>query len=69
VASYGKTQQILRRPFRSYYSELDRLLSSADGLLCLRYGFADLHLNAALEGYRDARHRPVVMQGKNFATA
>ena len=62
VAGYGKTQQILRRPFRSYYSEVDRLVSGSDCLLCLkRYGFADDHLNAALNSYRDSRNRPVVI--------
>jgi SIR2-like domain len=61
VAGYGKTQQILRRPFRTYYSELDRLVSGSDALLCLGYGFADLHLNGALGAYRDSRNRPVVL--------
>ena len=61
VAGYGKTQQILRRPFRTYYSELDRLVDQSDALLCLGYGFADDHLNAALEGYRDRRRRKVAL--------
>jgi hypothetical protein len=61
VAGHGKTSQILRRPFRSYYSELDRLVSQSDALLCLGYGFGDVHLNMAIEAYRDHRQRPVVL--------
>jgi hypothetical protein len=61
VAGHGKTSQILRRPFRTYYSEVDRLVASSDALLCLGYGFGDEHLNMALNGYRDARSRPVVL--------
>jgi hypothetical protein len=61
VAGQGKTSQILRRPFRTYYSEVDRLAASSDALLCLGYGFGDEHLNLALGSYRDARRRPVVL--------
>lgn len=61
VAGHGKTSQILRRPFRTYYSELDRLVTSSDALLCLGYGFSDEHLNLALGAYRDTRRRPVVL--------
>jgi hypothetical protein len=61
VAGYGKTLQILRRPFRSYYSELDRLVNNSDAMLCLGCGFGDTHLNMAIEAYRDHRNRPVVL--------
>ena len=61
VAGYGKSTQILRRPFITYYSELDRLVSTSDTLLCLGYGFGDVHLNLAFGAYRDDRHRPVVI--------
>ena len=61
VAGYGKTQQILRYPFRTYYSELDRLIARSDALLCLGYGFGDEHLNAALARYHDGRHRKIVL--------
>ncbi len=61
VAGHGKTSQILRRPFRTYYSEVDRLVTSSDALLCLGYGVGDEHLNLALASYRDARNRPVVL--------
>jgi len=61
VAGYGKTTQILRRPFRTYYSELDRLVSQCDAVLIAGYGFGDAHLNIAFEQFRDARRRPVVL--------
>jgi len=55
--------QILRRPFRTYYSELDRLVSNCDAVLFAGYGFGDAHLNMAFETYRDARRRPVAIIG------
>ena len=60
VAGYGKTQQILRQPFRTYYAQVNRLVHEADSLLFLGYGFGDLHLNAAFSDARD-RRRPVVV--------
>lgn len=60
VAGYGKTQQILRQPFRTYYAQVNRLVHEADSLLFLGYGFGDLHLNAAFSEARD-RRRPVVI--------
>lgn len=61
VAGFGKTQQIQRYPFRTYYSELDRLVAQSDALLCLGYGFGDEHLNGALARYHDGRRRKVVL--------
>lgn len=63
VAGYGKSTQILRQPFRTYYSELDRLASQCDAVLFAGYGFGDTHLNIAFESFRDARHRPAVILG------
>lgn len=60
VAGYGKTQQILRQPFRTYFGQLNRLVHDADSLLFLGYGFADLHLNSVFSEARD-RHRPIVV--------
>jgi len=60
VAGYGKTQQILRQPFRTYFAQVNRLVHEADSLLFLGYGFSDLHLNAAFSEVR-SRHRPVVV--------
>jgi len=61
VAGYGKTTQILRRPFRSYYSELDRLVFQCDAVLFAGYGFGDPHLNIAFERFHDSRNRHVVI--------
>jgi hypothetical protein len=61
VAGYGKTSQVLRRPFRTYYSELDRLVVNCDAVLFAGYGFGDAHLNLAFETFRDERRRPVVV--------
>jgi len=63
VAGYGKTSQILRRPFRTYYSEVDRLVSACDAVLFTGYGFGDVHLNQAFSQFRDGRRRPVVILG------
>jgi hypothetical protein len=63
VAGYGKTTQILRRPFRTYYSELDRLVVGCDAVLFAGYGFGDAHLNIAFERFRDAKRRPVAVIG------
>ena len=60
IAGYGKTNQILRPPFRSYYSQIDRLVLEADSYLFLGYGFNDLHLNSAFSTIR-SRQRPVVI--------
>jgi hypothetical protein len=60
VAGYGKTQQILRQPFRIYFDQVNRLVHEADSLLFLGYGFGDLHLNAAFSEVRN-RHRPIVV--------
>ena len=63
VAGYGKTTQILRQPFRTYYSELDRLVSQCDAALFAGYGFGDTHLNIAFELFRDIRRRSAVILG------
>jgi SIR2-like domain len=63
IAGYGKSTQLLRRPFRTYYSELDRLVAGCDAVLFAGYGFGDKHLNMAFERFRDARRRPVVIIG------
>ena len=61
IAGYGKPIQLLRRPFRTYYSELDRLVANCDAVLFAGYGFGDKHVNTAFEGYRDWRQRPVAI--------
>jgi SIR2-like domain len=61
VAGYGKTTQLLRRPFRTYFGELDRLVAQCDAAMFVGYGFSDIHLNLAFEKFRDKRCRPVVV--------
>lgn len=60
IAGYGKTQQILRQPFRTYFAQVNRLAHEADSLLCIGYGFGDLHLNSEFSEIR-SRHCPVVL--------
>lgn len=71
VAGYGKPFQLLRRPFRTYYSELDRLVNRCDAVVFAGYGFGDVHLNMAFEGYRNSRRRPVVIikRAKTYPTS
>lgn len=61
VAGYGKTFQILTEPFRTYYSELDRLIHESDAVLFLGCGFGDLHLNAGFHDYGLRRDRRIVV--------
>lgn len=61
IAGYGKTAQIQRAPFRTMYSELDRLAHQTDAVLFLGYGFGDAHVNNAFSLFRDTRNRPVVL--------
>lgn len=60
VAGYGKTQQLLRQPFRTYFAQTSRLVHEADALLFVGYGFNDLHLNATFSEVRNKR-RPVAV--------
>lgn len=61
IAGYGKTQQIERSPFRTYYSELERLVNGADAVLFLGFSLADAHIRQAFTDFRDGRDRPVVV--------
>ncbi|MCX4129383.1 SIR2 family protein [Vibrio parahaemolyticus] len=62
VAGYGKTNQIQRVPFRTYYSKIDEIAAKADAFLFLGYGFNDLHLNNALHSVRNGEQKkPVVI--------
>ncbi len=55
IAGYGKTLQMLRQPFRTFFAQVNRLVLDADALLFIGYGFGDLHLNAA---FSEAGNRP-----------
>lgn len=62
VAGYGKTNQIQRVPFRTYYSKVDEISAKADAYLFMGYGFNDRHLNNSLHSIRDGETRkPVVV--------
>ncbi len=62
IAGYDKTNQILRAPFRTYYSVLDRLVHDADSYLFIGYGFNDLHINKSFTGFRNhSTKRPVLV--------
>lgn len=62
VAGYGKTSQIQRVPFRTYYSRVDEIAFNADAFLFLGYGFNDLHLNNSLHSIRNGEvKKPVVV--------
>jgi hypothetical protein len=61
IAGYGKSQQIERAPFRTYYSELERLVCNADAVLFLGFSLADAHIRQAFTDFRDGRDRPVVV--------
>src|SRR5580700_864926 len=60
IAGLGKTQQIQRTPFRTYYSELERLVNNADAVLFLGFSLADSHVRQAFTDFRDGRDRAVV---------
>jgi hypothetical protein len=63
ITGYEKSQQILRQPFRTYYSVLDKLVMDADAFMVLGYGFGDEHLNSALKQMQYNRKRNVVVVG------
>ncbi|UGQ34317.1 SIR2 family protein [Janthinobacterium sp. PLB04] len=60
IAGYGKTQQMMRQPFRTFYAQANRLVHEADSLLFLGYGFGDLHMNALFSEVRN-RQLPTVL--------
>lgn len=46
ITGLDKSNQILREPFATYYSQLDRLIYESDSVLFIGYGFNDFHLNS-----------------------
>ena len=60
IAGYGKTQQMLRQPFRTFFAQVNKLVLESDALLFIGYGFGDLHLNAAFSEATD-RRRPTAV--------
>jgi hypothetical protein len=62
ITGLDKSNQLLREPFITYYSELVRKSYLADALLFIGYGFGDNHLNSTFNFNRfDGRRRPVVV--------
>jgi hypothetical protein len=61
IAGYGKSEQIQRQPFRTYYSELDRLVDQSEAVLFLGFSLGDAHVRTAFGSYRDGRDRPIVV--------
>ena len=61
ITGYEKAIQIQRAPFRTYYSVLDRLIFEANKFLIIGYGFADFHINNALNLINENRERNVVI--------
>jgi len=62
IAGYGKTNQIQRVPFRTYYSRVDEIADKADALMFMGYGFNDYHLNNSLHTIRNGEvKKPVVI--------
>lgn len=79
ITGYEKAIQLQRMPFRTYYSVLDRLIFEADKFLIIGYGFADFHINNALNlmnenrkrnvliiDYSDDSQDPIAMRNNNF---
>ncbi|GJD32713.1 hypothetical protein PMNALOAF_3990 [Methylobacterium adhaesivum] len=60
VAGYGKTNQTLRQPFRTYFAQANRIIHEADALMFIGYGFGDLHLNAVFSDISN-RRRPTLV--------
>ncbi|MEZ9292962.1 SIR2 family protein [Vibrio cyclitrophicus] len=61
VAGYGKTNQIQRLPFRTYYSRVDEIAEKAGAILFLGYGFNDFHLNNSFHSIRNGNDKKSVV--------
>jgi hypothetical protein len=63
IVGYAKAEKIGGPPYRTYYSELARLVYNSEALLILGHslGLGDTHLREPFTGYNDARKRRVVV--------
>jgi SIR2-like domain len=63
IVGYAKAEKIGDPPYRTYYSELARLVYQSDALLILGHslGLGDTHLREACVDYSDARKRRIVV--------
>jgi len=53
IMGLDKSNQLLRDPFITYYSQIDRLIFESDAVLFIGYGFSDYHLNNHFTFIRD----------------
>lgn len=64
VTGLDKNDQIQRMPFRTYQSQVDKLVHKADAFLFIGYGFNDLHVNKCFYSVSSKETaRPVVVLG------
>ncbi len=62
ITGLDKTNQLLKEPFMTYYSQTVRLAYEADAILFLGYGFGDRHLNRCFNYNRfDEKRRKIVV--------
>lgn len=52
IAGYDKQNKILYNPFKTYFSQIPKMIYEADGILFIGYGFNDIHLNSNFEMIR-----------------
>ena len=61
VAGYGKAYQMQRLPFRTYYSQIDKIAEKSEVFLFIGYGFSGLHINNCFYGISQGPRRIVVI--------
>ncbi|MDR1180822.1 MAG: SIR2 family protein, partial [Bacteroidales bacterium] len=66
IAGYDKVNQILREPFLSYFSMLEKLVYESDAILFIGYGFQDDHVNSVFSMLKSdlSKQRKVVVIDK-----
>ncbi len=52
ITGLDKPNQLLKTPFKQYFSKLDQLANEADSYLFIGYGFGDKHLNSSFPIHR-----------------
>lgn len=52
IAGYDKQNKILYNPFKTYFSQIPKMIYETDGILFIGYGFNDIHLNSNFEMIR-----------------
>ena len=65
IAGYDKQNKILYNPFKTYFSQIPKMIYETDGILFIGYGFNDIHLNSNFEMIRKQKiKRKVVIIDK-----